>query len=489
MNHLALIATLTACVLAGCAGDRGLFATVGPDYTPATPRTAGKWQASLDGSVELPHAGRIDALTRWWDGFDDPLLSDLLRSAQAVSADLASAQSRIAQSRASAVAAGARGLPMFDIEAAISRSSFTFGGPATLRTQQQIGLQTSWEIDLFGGLAREREAARAQFMARTASWHDARVSVAAETADAYLSVRDCERRQQVADADQASRRASLDATERLVDAGFQPPSERALARASLAEAASQAAAVRADCSRAIKRLVELSGMDEAVLRERLAEGAARLPRPPALPLDSVPARALRQRPDVSAAERELAEASARIGVAEAARYPALSVTGNITPTRVAINGGSAVSTQTWSIGPTLTLPLFDAGRRAADVEAARAEYTARASAFDAAVRRAVREVEEALVRLDAVAQRVPEAMRALDGYGERLTAVESQRAAGLASLNDEEIARRAELSARSQLIELERERVAALIALYRASGGDWTGPQDIPKTSDAGDSR
>lgn len=489
MKSRAVIMVLAACALGGCAGERGLFATVGPDYAAAEPRAAGKWQASLAGTGVLPHEGKVDALTRWWDDFDDPLLSDLLRSAQAVSADLASAQARIAQSRASAIAAGARGLPMFDIEAAISRSSFTFGGPATLRTQQQIGLQASWEIDLFGGLAREREAARAQLMARTASWHDARVSVAAETADAYLSVRDCERRQQVADADQASRRASLDATERLVDAGFQPPSERALARASVAEAASQAAAVRADCSRVIKRLVELSAMDEDTLRGRLASSAARLPQPPALHLDSIPARALRQRPDISAAERELAEASARVGVAEAARYPALSLSGNITPTRVAIDGGRALSTQTWSIGPTLTLPLFDAGRRAADAEAARAEYAARASAFDAAVRRAVREVEEALVRLDAVAQRLPEATRALAGYGERLTAVESQRAAGLASLNDEEIARRAELSARSQLIELERERVAALIALYRASGGDWTGPQDIPQASHAGDSR
>lgn len=465
--------TLVAAALTGCASERGLFTTLGPDHETPAPRSAEAWQTGTPDGVQLAHDGRIEALAAWWAGFNDPLLIELQQAAQDASADLAAARARIVQARADAVAAGAAGLPALSVDASVNRSSFTFGGPATLRTQQQIGLQASWEIDLFGGLAREREAARAQLLSRTAAWHDARVALAAETADAYLAVRDCARRLDLAEADHASRRASLDSTEKLVEAGFQPPSERALARALVADAASQVAALRADCSRNVKRLVELTALDEATLRARLASDPLRLPQPPVFTLDAVPARALRQRPDVAAAEREVAVASARIGVQEASRYPALSLSGNISPTRIAVNGGQAVTTRTWSIGPTLTLPLFDAGRRAANVDAARAEYTARASAFDATVRRAVREVEDALVRLDAAAARLPEARAAERDHAARLAAVEAQRAAGLARLDDVETARRATLAARSQCLALEQEQVAAAIALYRASGGDW----------------
>ena len=148
----------------------------------------------------------------------------------------------------------------------------------------------------------------------------------------------------------------------------------------------------------------MTGLQEPEVRKLLTEApdrVAKLPSPPAFRIDSLPAHVLLQRPDVAAAERDVAEASANIGVEQAKRFPKLSLSGNITPTLQNINGAAFLLAQTWSIGPTLSLPLFDAGKRAADVETARAQYQSAESKFRSKVRTAVKEVEEALVRLDS----------------------------------------------------------------------------------------
>jgi len=194
---------------------------------------------------------------------------------------------------------------------------------------------------------------------------------------------------------------------------------------------------------------------------------------------------LLQRPDVAAAERDVAEASAKIGVEQAKRFPKLSLSGNITPTLQNINGSALLLAQTWAIGPTLSLPLFDAGKRAADVEAARVQYQAAESTFRSKVRTAVKEVEDALVRLDSASQRLPEGRKAVTGYRANFLAVQQLYQVGLGNLIDVETARRNVLSAEMAVKELEQEQVSAWIALYRAAGGSWDEPENTRKVDAA----
>jgi multidrug efflux system outer membrane protein len=194
-------------------------------------------------------------------------------------------------------------------------------------------------------------------------------------------------------------------------------------------------------------------------------------------LPSVPARLLAQRPDVYLAARELAAASGDVGSARAERYPQLTLSGSIAAGKVR-TGGSTLTLETWSIGPlALTVPLFDGGRRAANEDAAVARYEEAAIAYAARVRQAVREVEEALINLDSARARTEDARIAVEGYRASFAATEARYRSGLASLVELEDQRRVALAAETALVGLQRERVAAWIALYRAVGGGWAAPE------------
>ncbi|MGZ8243577.1 efflux transporter outer membrane subunit [Methylomagnum sp.] len=460
-------------LLTGCGG--GLFTTVGPDYRAPEPPTAQRWQAPPP-ETPMAHGGDPAALKRWWERFDDPVLSRFLAAAQRESANVAEARSRIEQARAGQVGAEAAGLPALDLNGAASRSNFSFGGPAFLRNQYQLGLQANWEVDLFGGVARQRESAQSQLESRTAAWHDARVAVAVEVADAYLGYRQCEALVKIAEADAKSRQASARLTDIAGQAGLRAPADVALAKASAADGQDSLLRQQGQCERAIKGLVALTGLSEAEVRLRLTaapERAAKLPTPPPFHLAALPAQVLMQRPDVASAERDVAEASANIGVEEAKRFPKLSLSGNITPTLQNVNGAALFLAETWSFGPTLSLPLFDAGKRAADVDAAIARYEASVSRFRSTVRTAVKEVEDALVRLRNAEQRLPEARAAAEGYRVNFRATEQLYRVGFGNLIDTEASRRQSLVSDRAVAELEQEHAAAWIALYRAAGGGW----------------
>jgi NodT family efflux transporter outer membrane factor (OMF) lipoprotein len=236
-----------------------------------------------------------------------------------------------------------------------------------------------------------------------------------------------------------------------------------LARASLASTTSAALAQRAQCDLLVKSLVDLTGVAEPELRAQLTQGSTDVPQPGGIEVRGVPAEALRQRPDLASRERELAAASAEIGVAQADLYPSLSLSG-------AINVSALTS---WSFGPTLSVPLFDGGKRRAAVDSARAGYEAAYADWRQGVRTAVKEVEQSLVRLDSTARRMEQADRAAQEYRRYLVGAEAQWRAGTTSLLTLEESRRQALSAQIELIGLQRDRVAYWIALYKALGGDW----------------
>ena len=434
-----------------------------------------QWQAPL------PHNGSQADLASWWRHQADALLVQLIESAQAVSPTVASAGSRIAQSRADRVAAGAALAPTLDATASATRSNQQSSLP--MGTTSQAALNASWEIDLFGANRAARDAAQARLDSAHAGWHDARVSVAAEVANQYYSLRACEQLLAVARQDASSRADTARLTELTAKAGFESPASLSLARASAADGNSRYIQQRAACDIDVKALVALSAMPEPELRGKLAAGSATVA--PAMAIPELPARTLSQRPDVFTAEREVTAASFDVGNAKAQRYPRLTLSGSVGVANFRA-GGDNTKTDTWTIGPvSVSMPIFDAGRRRANVDAASARYDLAVSSYRSTVRQAVSEVEQALVNLDATGERAGDAQTALDGYRVNFTAVEDRYKNGLASLFELEDARRTRLTAEQTVINLQRERSAAWVALYRAAGGGWTAPTASTDTAPA----
>ncbi len=460
-----VVAAAAAALLAGCATPR----------LPATPSQAAaeKWQATL------PHGGNSAALADWWRRFDDPLLAELVGDAQGNNPTLAQALARLRQARAGLRASSAQRWPALGASAQVQR-----GGSANSNfvaaTQSTIGVDAQWEVDLFGATAAEIAAAQARSEQAALGWHAARISLAADTASAYIALRACEATRQVFDQDAASQRQSAELTREKVRVGFEAPANGALADGAAADAANRAIAQRADCDALVKTLVVLTGQSETALRTRLSGNAAKLPQPAAFSVDALPAQLLQQRPDIAAAERALVAAAADVGVAEAARWPRLTFSGNLGLAALRVGGNSSDGTA-WGFGPQLVLPIFDGGARAAREDAARARYDEARATLDAQLRGAVGEVEEALLRLDAATRRQSEALRAAQGFIDYFAAAEQRWRIGAGSLIDREDARRTALAAQNALITVQRERVAAWITLYRSLGGGWQVSDAAPK--------
>jgi multidrug efflux system outer membrane protein len=505
ISSLIVIPLLLSC----CGWKGGWLKTVGPDYEKAPLPTPARWMAT-QGRNDLPvaHQGDPSNLKRWWDRFDDPALSRLLAAAQSVNGSVVIAKANIEQARASFIEANASGIPNLDVTAGITQTGIgitglkglsslfpSAGGSGALSdkanldlTQYKGGLQSSWEIDLFGGIARKEESSRDQLESRRASWHDARVAVAAEVANAYLGYRYCEVRMKIRAEDTASRKESARLLGIVGEAGFRSPADVALASATADEGSRALLAIESECDQGIKSLVAISGLDELQVRRLLTgdpERVAKLPTPPPFRIDAVPARALLQRPDLAAAERDMAEASANVGVERAEQFPKLTLTGNISRSlaNLNINSLSAIGLglQTWSIGPSLTLPFFDAGKRAANTRAAQVKYEASITRFREMVRLAVKEVEQNLIRLDGIEKQLPLARAAARDYQINYQSQRELYRAGLVSLIDAVAALRNDLEADLIVAGLEQERVGALIALYRSVGGSWEDPSPAPK--------
>jgi NodT family efflux transporter outer membrane factor (OMF) lipoprotein len=342
-------------------------------------------------------------------------------------------------------------------------------------------------LDVFGAGRAARSAADQRLAGAQASWHDARVLVAAEVANRYIGLRSCLAQVRTAEADALSRTETARLTELAARAGFQAPANAALARASSAQGASLLNSQRARCDLDIKALVALTGLDELALRQRLEQQRLQVgdavwfsvPQPSQLNVTQVPGQVLAQRPDVAASEREWLARQAEVRQRQAQRLPQISLSGNIGAARSSVGGFSSDGT-VWSLGPLqVTMPLFDGGTRRANVSAAQASLLEAGVSYRAAVRTAVREVEESLINLQSTLERETFAVTAAQGFADSFKATEARYRSGLASLFELEDARRTAVQAQSALIDLQRERSLAWVSLYRALGGGWSG-SDAP---------
>lgn len=462
--------TLAACLAAlgtgGCA--------VGPDYIKPAPFGS---VAMATWVAPLPHHGSSVELVNWWQRWNDPVLVELLAQAQRQNRSIAQSSARITQARAAYRAATSALLPSAAANASDNRSK---GGQGelgatgnTLERSRSLSLDAAWELDVVGGTRRGREAAAQRALARESDWHDARVSIAAEVAATYVNLRACEVLLGGYRIDVASRAETAQLTKLKVNAGFEAPANAALTDASAAEARARLAQQQANCDLSIKSLAELTALDETQLRAKLMASTAKLPSPTGFAISVIPAAAISQRPDIASAERELMAASNDIGLAMADRFPRVSLTGSI---GFSENSGSGYDTRgrTWSYGPAISLPIFDMGRRAANVDAARARFEESIAAYQGKTLRAVREVEEALVRLDSAERREKDANMALVGYQQFLTAAAARVREGAGSLTELEEARRAVVQAQGVAVGVTLDRLVGWINLYKAVGGGWS---------------
>lgn len=444
-----MLVLLAASVLAGCA--------MGPHHQSPDIQAV----APPAWTTTLPHQATRAGAVDWWAQFGDATLTALVQAALENNPTLEQAAARVMQARAAMGQADSKLLPA--IGASASRRDSRVG--SVEQTTSARGIDASWEIDLFGGRLRSSQAASARAQASLLTWHHAQVSLAAEVANTYLSLRQCEANVAIAQADVASREKTRELTLLKVEAGATAPAELDRAEAGAADSASTLAAYAGVCERTRHALATLTALAPAELAARVLPTGV-LPAPLLDAPPPVPAQVLTQRPDVAAAERQLAAASAEIGVAMADMLPSLTLSGNI-----GISATQGVSLSTWSFGPSLTLPIFDAGRRASALEAARARHDEARAAWRAVVLVAVQEVEDALTRMATAHARLANAEQAARRYDAYFHAIEARFAAGGSSLLELEDARRLTLSARTARLALQLELSQARVALYKAAGG------------------
>ncbi|MDD2335268.1 MAG: efflux transporter outer membrane subunit [Geobacteraceae bacterium] len=452
MRLLTILATLSGVLmLGGC--------VVGSDYRKPDLQLPSTWQA--------PQSGKLAGINSWWARFDDPALNALLQAAQKDNPTLAKATAAIEKARASRSSAEASFWPSLNVSADASASGSLKNGSSSKSTSS--GFDAAWELDLFGKTRRSVESSTALIEAREADWHDARVSLAAEVASNYVDYCAARIKQKYYEDQAASQTKTSELTQLSFKAGFTAEADARLAEASAASTRSTALAQKSESELLVKTLVALTGMSEQALRQILTEDKSSLPQPEGLLVTAVPADILRQRPDIVSAERTLASTNALIGVAEAGRWPTLTLSGTIS----LLATHAAAMTAPWSFAPALAMPIFDGGSTTASIKSAKADYNSALASYRQTVRDAVKEVEQALVRLDSVAQREGEARKSAQGYRAYLTAIEQNWRVGGANLLDLETARRSMISAEVSLLELQQNRLLYWIALYKAVGGGW----------------
>ena len=310
------------------------------------------------------------------------------------------------------------------------------------------------------------------------------MAVAAELATSYLNLRFCNAQANILTNDLKSRKETLRITAIAIKAGFTPPTSQFLANASVHDTTQQLNAQQASCDANVKELVALTDLAEPVLRDKLTnqdpakQEFAFANMQTKYQIDAIPATTLAQRPDIINAEAELIAAAAQVQRNLATRLPSVSLNGSIGYTWLSGVGFSG-NGRVWSLGPlSITLPLFDSGKRKGEIDSAQASYDEAAVNYRNKLRVAVKEVETALVDLHSTEDRHKDLQLALTGYQASFKATQTKVKAGFANLLELEESRRLALQSEVNLVNLLQTRTNAWVSLFRAAGGDWQTSQE-----------
>lgn len=446
--------------LAGCA--------LGPDYerpeieTPAT-------------YVQPVEEGESFANTAWWDLFQDPQLQTLIRTALVENKDLGIAVARVEEFRALAGVTRADQFPTVDALATAGRATSSenvfpgnlIDGPVD---NFRLGADVFFEVDLFGRLRRATEAARAQLLATEEARRSISISLVASVASTYMTLRDFDAQLEIARRTEAARQQSLQIIRARYEKGTAPLLDVNQAEIELAVASAAVSAAERLVAQIEHALSILLGRNPGSIVRGLPLQEQVMP--PAVPA-GMPSELLQRRPDVLSAEASLAAQTARIGVAEAARWPSLSLTGSLGIESSELSDLTEGGSDFWNVGAGLFAPVFNAGRNRSRVEVERARTEQALLSYQQTVQRAFREVEDALVAVRTYRDEHAARQRQVAAARSAARLSRARYDGGVTSylevLDTERSLFNAEL-AESQTLRLY---VDAIIGLYRALGGGW----------------
>ena len=470
---IAAMSLIIALSIAGCAA--------GPDYRKPS-ATLQPFHAPAALSSRRTRAS-APALAQWWLGFADPELTRIAQRVLNQNLGLTAAIARVEQARAAAREAGAQLLPTADLTAQAARIHQSLESPlgSIARhlpgferdpSEYDVGAAASWEIDLFGGLRRGAQAARAEAQAAEAEQLGTRITVVADAADAYLQVRGDQARIALAKDQVSTDEHLLDLVERRFRAGLATDREEAQAQSLLSEARASLQPLAIDLEAQLNRLDVLMGAQPGTYAGELSS-RQEIPLPPAIPSDVTPADVLRRRPDVIAAERRLAASNARIGEAIAEYYPKISISGLLGFESLSTGQLFKAATFQPEAVAGLRWRLFDFGKIDAEVAGAKGANAEALALYRQSILHAAEDVEDAfaaLVQLQAHGEELEREVAALKRARDS-----SQRAyaAGVIPLTDVLDADRQLLSAQDQLALTRANTDQAAVQSFRAIGGGW----------------
>lgn len=470
----ALAALVVATLSTGCA--------VGPDYArPDVPMPA---QFHGQAAVDQRSASAKADLDAWWTGFGDPKLTRFVELALAQGLDLAQASARVVQARAGLGAANAALLPSGNVSGQTASAYQSVETPLGQILNSRPGfdrhghayeadLGASWEVDLFGGLRRGREAALAEYQASEAGATATRLAVAAGTADIYISIRGLQSRLDIARRQVQTQQDLLSKVKLLYGKGLAAELQVRQAEGALALVQAAVPALETALESAMNALDVMLGSSPGTYRAELAEPSA-IPTAPQIANTGSPVELLRRRPDLIVAERRLAASNARIGVAVSEYYPKLSLSGLIGSATSVTSGNLFTSGANQAAGVLgLRWRLFDFGRIDAQINQAKGQEAEMLAAYRLAALRATEDVEDAFSALVKREEQAALLGQGVDSLGRARGASFAAYQKGVVSLIEVLHADETLLSASDARAQAQTESARAAVAAFKALGGDW----------------
>jgi multidrug efflux system outer membrane protein len=474
-RFLVILLSLSA-VLAGC--------TVGPNYRRPQIPVEASFEPLPSQATTQPYVAttRPSQTSQWWTTLNDPTLNSLIEHAIAANHDVRLAVARVREARARRAVVGAGQYPSLDAEALYSRSrssqnawpfnAFSAPGFPWEADLYQAGFDASWELDVFGGVRRSVEATTADLEASEENRRAVLVSVVAEVARNYVELRSLQQQLEIATRNLHVQRETLDLTVEQARKGVasQLDVSRATAQVSTTEAGLPR--LRNLQWQAMHRLAVLTGQQPGTLVEMLSV-VKPVPTPPAEVPIGVPAELLRGRPDIRRAERELAAAMARVGVAMADLYPRFSLTGSFNLQSSDVDKLLRWDSRSFTFGPAVRWPVFDAGALRAAVKVRDAQQEQALVRYEQTVLQALEEVHDALATFITEQDRRKSLQTAVTANEESVELAEGLYREGLTDFTTVLDAQRQLYQSQQELLQSETIVTTSLIALYKALGGGW----------------
>ncbi|MCE9590257.1 MAG: efflux transporter outer membrane subunit [Planctomycetes bacterium] len=469
-------------VIGGCA-------PVGPNYEPPDMHPPAEFAAATQpvatqpSTATQPAATQPDAqltppvdLKRWWETFHDPALNGLIDRAMTANLDVRLAQARVVEARAFLRLNKAALFPTLDADASYTRGH---GGSDVPRAQppgdqnlHHAGFDAGWEIDVFGGTRRSIESARNTLEAQIEAQRDTMVILLAEVARNYIALRGYQHELHIIHKNVAAQQETLDVMNQRLKAGIDTDLSVVQAESLLASTSARVPVLQTQIQQTIHELSVLLDKPPAALEEELAASAPLPQGPPVVP-PGLPSELLRRRPDIRQAERLVAASNANIGVAVADLYPRFSLTGTAGLESLSLKDFANANSAFWSIGPSVTWRIFDAGQIKANIQVTEARQQQALIQYRQVVLRSLQEVEDALVAHDREQVRWRSLEQAVDANRRAVELATDLHKAGVVDFLNVLTAQQSLYLSEDLLAQSTRIVATNLIALYKALGGGW----------------